>query len=433
MGKIKAARTTRRHTPLSNAAIRSSNRIAAKKETKGTKQAESSQKKFPSAPRERSSSQETIKNSSGSSQQTPFSSFSSYNTNDSHPAGQVEGTLTLAHRNPQVHGAVVTSSGRSNNAAGSDTPQLTAGDVALEIYGSRIVIDSTLGKKLAGEASLRPIRQRRSDMVLNMERRSNVEAFLAHLTGVQVSRSCKNCSKGHGPWSECIIYDGQMCGSCTNCWFNASGSRCTFHENNQNSIYAPAPLYHPQSAGMPTQPFQYAQLNPLALPQGILPMNREAAASVYVDPQMRNQFANLPGPANNMVGNVVSNVAAMSQGERKFAQVERAAEELGIRLAELHDFLAASEGNAFMTQLSGMAGPQQISSGDDQTREPLSQEPSSQNNAHQEHSSQDSSSYEPSSQEQSAQQTSPQEGFSQGNVEARPMTLTLLNTPPYEN
>jgi hypothetical protein len=20
-----------------------------------------------------------------------------------------------------------------------------------------------------------------------------------------------------------------MCGSCTNCWFNASGSRCTFH------------------------------------------------------------------------------------------------------------------------------------------------------------------------------------------------------------
>ncbi|KAF5580633.1 hypothetical protein FPCIR_10542 [Fusarium pseudocircinatum] len=287
MGKMKAARTTRRHTPLSNTGTRSSNRIAAKKETKGTKQAGSSQKRTPSAPRDRSSSQETIKNSSDSSQEPPFSSFSSYNTNDSHPTEQVEGSLALAHRNPQVHGTVATSSGPSNNAAGT----LTAGDVALEIYGNRIVIDSTLGKKLAGEASLRPIRQRRSDMVLNMERRSNVEAFLAHLTGVQVSRSCKNCSKGHGPWSECIIYDGQMCGSCTNCWFNASGSRCTFHENNQNSIYAPAPLYHPQSAGMPTQPFQYAQLNPLALPQGILPMNPGAAASVYVDPQMRNQFA----------------------------------------------------------------------------------------------------------------------------------------------
>ncbi|KAL5597736.1 hypothetical protein FOBRF1_011529 [Fusarium oxysporum] len=86
-----------------------------------------------------------------------------------------------------------------------------------------------------------------------------------------------------------------------------------------------------------------------------------------------------------MIGNVVSNVAAMSQGERKFAQVERAAEELGIRLAELHEFLATPEGNAFVTQLSGMAAPQQIYSGDDQSKEPLSQEPSSQNNAHQEH------------------------------------------------
>ncbi|KAF5651667.1 uncharacterized protein FTJAE_31 [Fusarium tjaetaba] len=134
-----------------------------------------------------------------------------------------------------------------------------------------------------------------------------------------------------------------------------------------------------------------------------------------------------------MVGNVVSNVAAMSQGERKFAQVERAAEELGIRLAELHDFLATSDGDAFMTQLSGVAGPQQISSGDDHTQEPLSQEPSSQENAHQEHAFEDSSSYESSSSEQSSQEASSEEGSSEENVEARPMTLTLLNTPPYEN
>ncbi|KAF4957619.1 hypothetical protein FGADI_2981 [Fusarium gaditjirri] len=134
-----------------------------------------------------------------------------------------------------------------------------------------------------------------------------------------------------------------------------------------------------------------------------------------------------------MVGNVVSNVAAMSQGERKFAQVERAAEELGIRLAELHEFLATPDGNAFVAQLSGLTAPQQISCEDDQSQEPPSQEPSSQNNVHQEHASQDTSSDEPSSQEQSGQQTSPQEGFSQGNVEAHPMALALLNTPPYEN
>ncbi|KAF5660805.1 hypothetical protein FCIRC_12037, partial [Fusarium circinatum] len=182
---MKAERTTRRHTPLPNTGTRASNRIAAKKETKGTKRAGSSQKNVPSAPREPSSSQETINNSSGSSRRTPSSSFSSYNTNDGHPNGGLEGTLTLPRRNPQVHGAVVMSSNPSNNGAGSDTPIHTAGEVALETYGNRIVIDSTLAKKLAGEPSLRPIRQRRSDMDLNMERRSNVEAFLAHLTGVQ--------------------------------------------------------------------------------------------------------------------------------------------------------------------------------------------------------------------------------------------------------
>ncbi|KAM0349434.1 hypothetical protein ACHAPU_003843 [Fusarium lateritium] len=112
---------------------------------------------------------------------------------------------------------------------GGEDVGITAGQVARHTYGNFIRIDSALCKKLSTEPALRQIKQRRPEMDLNMERRSNVEAFLAHLTGVPVERSCKNCSKGHGPWHECIIYDGQMCGSCTNCWFNASGSRCTFH------------------------------------------------------------------------------------------------------------------------------------------------------------------------------------------------------------
>jgi hypothetical protein len=53
--------------------------------------------------------------------------------------------------------------------------------------------------------------------------------LLAHITGDLAPRPCKNCHKGHGPWTQCVVYDGQMCGSCANCWFNASGSRCTFH------------------------------------------------------------------------------------------------------------------------------------------------------------------------------------------------------------
>lgn len=109
------------------------------------------------------------------------------------------------------------------------SPMQTAADVAIAAYGDQVKIDSALCKKLACEAALREPTQRRQDQKLNIERRSNVEALLAHVTGEVAPRPCKNCHKGHGPWTQCVVYDGQMCGSCTNCWFNASGSRCTFH------------------------------------------------------------------------------------------------------------------------------------------------------------------------------------------------------------
>ncbi|KAM6526494.1 hypothetical protein FSOLCH5_002592 [Fusarium solani] len=105
----------------------------------------------------------------------------------------------------------------------------TAGEIAFQIYGHDIRIDTALCKKLAGELAMRDPIQRRPETKLNMERRSNVEAFLGYVTGVPVRRACKNCTKGHGPWHECVILESQLCGSCTNCWFNASGSRCTFH------------------------------------------------------------------------------------------------------------------------------------------------------------------------------------------------------------
>lgn len=122
----------------------------------------------------------------------------------------------------------------------ANPPTRTAGDVALEIYGDSIKIDSALCKKLACEEALRDPGQRRTGQRLNMERRSNVEAMLAHVTGEQVARPCKNCHKGHGPWNQCVVYDGQMCGSCTNCWFNASGARCTFHGQSTSSTCLPS-------------------------------------------------------------------------------------------------------------------------------------------------------------------------------------------------
>ncbi|KAF1739075.1 hypothetical protein CRV24_001007 [Beauveria bassiana] len=105
----------------------------------------------------------------------------------------------------------------------------TAAELAYSKYGAAVKLDSALSRKVANKTAKRSPTQRRSDQKLNIDRRSNMEAFLAHVTGQAASKPCKNCHKGHGPWKECVVYDGQMCGSCTNCWYNASGSRCTFH------------------------------------------------------------------------------------------------------------------------------------------------------------------------------------------------------------
>ncbi|RSL71025.1 hypothetical protein CEP54_001470 [Fusarium duplospermum] len=150
---------------------------------------------------------------------------------------------------------------------GLDLPLGTAGQVAFQYFGRGIRVDTALCKKLAGEAAMRQPVQRRPETRLNMGRRSNVEALLGYVTGVPVSRPCKNCAKGHGPWHECVILEGQLCGSCTNCWFNASGSRCTFHETNQaNSTYAPNPLWNTASNTMAAVPNLMQASSTLAQP-----------------------------------------------------------------------------------------------------------------------------------------------------------------------
>ncbi|KAF5681059.1 hypothetical protein FHETE_90 [Fusarium heterosporum] len=225
----------------------------------------------------------------------------------------------------------------------------TAGQVAQQIYGNFMKSDSALCKKLSTEPALRQVKQRRPEMYLNMGRRSNVEAFLAHLTGVAVERSCKNCSKGHGPWNECIIYDGQMCGSCTNCWFNASGSRCTFHENNQNSIYVPVPMYTPHSAGMPTQHLR------------IIGPGQPQSGRVRRQARLLQQAPALQQHAD-MIKSAVAETASMSQQDRIMARIETAARELGLRIGELREFVDVTETEDDETYVEQTAMPTHASS-----------------------------------------------------------------------
>lgn len=112
---------------------------------------------------------------------------------------------------------------------GTDDMTHTTESLAIQSGYQNVIVESALAKRLAREPGMRLAQQRRPEQQLNLQRRSNVEALFAHIAGESAPVPCKNCHKGHGPWTTCVIVDGQMCGSCANCWFNASGARCSFH------------------------------------------------------------------------------------------------------------------------------------------------------------------------------------------------------------
>ncbi|KAH8171980.1 hypothetical protein LIA77_08748 [Sarocladium implicatum] len=116
-------------------------------------------------------------------------------------------------------------------------------------------LDGSVCKKLAIEPAVRQPEQRVAHRVLNMGRRGNAEALLCQTTGREATNSCKNCKRGHGPWIKCVVYPGLFYGSCSNCWFNASGARCTFQESNHH------PLHHLYTSMAPSYNNPFATSN----------------------------------------------------------------------------------------------------------------------------------------------------------------------------
>ncbi|PNY23772.1 Uncharacterized protein TCAP_06287 [Tolypocladium capitatum] len=261
-----------------------------------------------------------------------------------------------------------------------DQQPVTGEHVVIAAYGNAVKIDSALCKKLASEPALRDPIQRRADQKLNIERRSNVEALLAHVTGEEAPKACKNCHKGHGPWTTCVVYDGQMCGSCSNCWFNASGSRCTFHENNnpqpqaqyqrQQSPSGPAPAaarqphqeqeqqqqqqqpasamtyqLH-QSAVAPAPPAPSAPPAPLMPPAQIQAAAANYANSITLSQLHGSDIAQwrMADAARRAVNRGWEGMGNISRRQRYIARIEAAAKELGMRIAEYDEYMRSPEG-----------------------------------------------------------------------------------------
>jgi hypothetical protein len=108
---------------------------------------------------------------------------------------------------------------------------LNALEMARSVYGNDFVAPSGLGQRLASIQALRQPIQRNLDHGVNLNRTSNSEAVLAQIVSIALNETqeCEHCSKGDGPYTKCVVLPGSLSGACVNCWFNASGSRCTYH------------------------------------------------------------------------------------------------------------------------------------------------------------------------------------------------------------
>ncbi|KAH7041287.1 uncharacterized protein B0I36DRAFT_344902 [Microdochium trichocladiopsis] len=196
-----------------------------------------------------------------------------------------------------------------------DTAGHSTEDFAHQSGYQSVVVESALAKRLAREPGMRLAQQRRPEQALNLGRRSNVEALFAHIAGELAPVPCKNCHKGHGPWNSCVIVDGQMCGSCANCWFNASGARCSFHETR-----------NPQVHGQPVLANDGAFHMPAAVPT--------SAMSHF-------NFASLPASADPVVRFTVERAMAEVRGAdkktRHMHMVEAAARQLAFAICQYED------------------------------------------------------------------------------------------------
>lgn len=250
----------------------------------------------------------------------------------------------------------------------------TTEDLAQESGYTELNVESALAKRLAREPGHRHAHQRRPEQVLNLARRSNVEALFAHIAGETARVPCKNCHKGHGPWTSCVIVDGQMCGSCANCWFNASGARCSFHGMLHVNIFAPlhpsleyianrritetrnpqAVSQHPSimpstSAGLPPD----AGYRTFAPPHGLLPS--------APNPQMGGMphtglLTNNP-VLQHMVNKAMVEVRQADKANRQLILIDITAKQLALQIVEYEE-MANQES-------SGGQGPGQQIMGDD--------------------------------------------------------------------
>jgi hypothetical protein len=90
-------------------------------------------------------------------------------------------------------------------------------------------------KAIAKMELLRGVELRPGRNHINLFQPPNCEAALAYSRGQVMDgvQACRDCKRGRGPFTKCVILKGYLKGSCSNCHYSAEGARCSLRTHEQ--------------------------------------------------------------------------------------------------------------------------------------------------------------------------------------------------------
>jgi len=107
----------------------------------------------------------------------------------------------------------------------NDTDEL--GNITDYVFAGAIAFEDTVQmKNLIKKRRIRQLQLRRA---ITVNRQQNAQACIAFLCGRVAPKPCGPCSRGSGPFTECVTVEGSLLGACASCHYGGEGNRCTFH------------------------------------------------------------------------------------------------------------------------------------------------------------------------------------------------------------
>jgi hypothetical protein len=121
---------------------------------------------------------------------------------------------------------------KGKTMAAGDTDEL--GNLTDYVYAGALAFQHTVQMKNLLE--MRMVRGLQIRRAITVNRQQNAQACIAYMCGTINLKRCGPCSRGSGPFQECVTVEGGLLGACASCHYGGEGNRCTFHVSSKSYL-----------------------------------------------------------------------------------------------------------------------------------------------------------------------------------------------------